>query len=305
VTRRWRAIGFAVPWIVGLSLFTLYPFLASLYYSCTDYSVLQPPTWVGIANYSEMAGDRVFRKVLGNTLLYAGLSIPLNLIVSLALALMMNAVRRGQVIYSVVFYLPHLVPAVASAILWMWIFNGEFGLLNHALTPLVDAANGVRGWLGADPAVRWAAPSWLSSTTWALPALVIMGLWSVGQTAFIYLAKLQDVPRELYEAAELDGANSWQKTWNITLPSISPVIFFNLIMGIIAAFQVFTEPYLMTKGGPAQATYFLPHYIYDSGFTYLRMGYACAMAAILFLVVLTLTLLAFRFAHRHVHYAGR
>ena len=147
--------------------------------------------------------------------------------------------------------------------------------------------------------------AWLADPHWALPALVLMGLWSTGQTAFIYLAKLQDVPVEIYEAAEIDGASTWQKIRYVTLPMISPIIFFNVIMGIIGAFQVFTEPYLMTEGGPAQATYFLPQYIWDNAFRYLRMGYACAMAWILFLIILGLTLLAFRLSRERVYYAGK
>ncbi|MBA3845628.1 MAG: sugar ABC transporter permease [Planctomycetes bacterium] len=306
---RWKHAAFVLPWVIGIGVFTLYPFAASIWYSFTDFSVLAPAVSVGTANYAEMAGDAKFWKTLGNTCLYAALAIPAGLIVSLGLALVMNAVKRGQVIYSVIFYLPHLVPAVASAILWMWIFNAEFGLLNNALRPLFDGANAVRAWL--DPAIAgdakllWAPPAWLSSTTWALPALVIMAMWGVGQTAFIYLAKLQDVPVELYEAADIDGASTWQKIRHITIPTISPIIFFNVIMGIIGAFQVFTEPFLMTQGGPAEATYFLPHYIYDSAFRYLRMGYASAMSWILFLIILGLTALAFRLSRDRVHYAGR
>lgn len=283
---------FALPWIIGLGVFTVYPFCASIYYSFTDYSVLQAPVWIGTDNFAEMAGDKLFWQALGNTFLYAALAIPSGLIVSLGLALLMNATRRGQVLYSVIFYLPHLVPAVASAILWMWIFNSEFGLLNSALAPFLDL-------LGVSP------PAWLSSTTWALPALVIMALWGVGQTAFIYLAKLQDVPHELYEAADIDGAGTWQKIRHITLPTISPIIFFNVIMGIIGAFQVFTEPFLMTGGGPANATLFLPQYIFQTAFTYMRMGYAASMAWILFIVVLGLTVLAFRLSRDRVYYAGK
>jgi multiple sugar transport system permease protein len=293
IKTRSAGLWFALPWIIGLGVFTLYPFGAAIVYSFTDYSVLQRPVWVGLDNFSEMAGDKVFWQALRNTLLFAALSIPSGLIVSLALALMMNATRRGQVLYSVIFYLPHLVPAVASAILWMWIFNGEYGLLNSALRPIFDLLH-----LGPPPA-------WLSSTTWALPALVIMGLWGVGQTAFIYLAKLQDVPHELYEAADIDGASTWQKIRHITLPTISPIIFFNIIMGIIGAFQVFAEPYVMTQGGPANSTLFLPQYIFQNAFTYLRMGYASAMAWILFLIVLGLTVLAFRLSRDRVYYAGK
>lgn len=301
---RWRGLVFALPWIVGLGLFSLYPFLASLYYSFTDFSVLQKPQWIGAQNLGEMAGDSVFWKVLGNTLLYAALAIPSGLIVSLGLALLMNACRRGQALYSVVFYLPQLVPAAASAILWMWIFNAEFGLLNSALQPFYDALNWAVHIFRPDAASK-GPPAWLADPNWALPALVLMALWGVGQTAFIYLAKLQDVPIEMYEAADIDGATTWQKIRYVTLPMISPIIFFNVIMGIIGTFQIFTEPYMMTEGGPARATYFLPHYIWDNAFRYLRMGYASAMAWILFVIILLLTVLAFRLARDRVYYAGR
>jgi len=292
-TRR-KGVMFALPWIVGLGLFTLYPFCASMYYSFTDFSVLLAPKWIGAANFQEIAQDAVFWKVLKNTCLYAGLSIPAGILVSLTLALALNGVKRGQVLYSVIFYLPHLIPGVASAILWLWILNGEFGLLNSALRPILELLN---------PA--WQPPVWLNDTTWALPALVLMGLWGVGQSAFIYLATLQDVPVEMYEAADIDGATTLQKIRYVTIPMISPIIFFNVIMGIIGAFQVFTEPYLMTGGGPDRATYFLPHYIWDHAFRYLRMGYACAMSWILFVVILLLTMVAFRLSKDRVYYAGR
>jgi multiple sugar transport system permease protein len=314
VQSKTKGIWFVLPWLIGLGLFTVYPFAASVYYSFTDFSVLQPAVWVGGANFREMLGDEVFWKVLRNTLVFSAFLVPSALVVSLALALLMNGVRRGQALYSVVFYLPHLVPAVASAILWMWIFNAEFGLLNSFLRPFFDALNWVRVFFDPELVEKmktqadlaWGPPAWLSSTRWALPSLVLMALWSTGQTAFIFLAKLQDVPRELFEAAEIDGASAWQKIRHVALPMISPVIFFNLIMGIIGAFQVFTEPYLMTPdGGPDMATYFLPQYIWDNAFRYLRMGYACAMSWILFLIVLVLTMIAFRAARERVYYAGK
>jgi multiple sugar transport system permease protein len=222
---------------------------------------------------------------------------------SLATALLMNSVRRGQAFYSVIFYIPHLVPPIASAILWMWMFNG--GLLSDLVQPAYDVMNHVRRMFDPDMKEIWAPPSWLGSTTWALPSLVLMGLWSIGQTAFIYLATLQDVPQDLYEAAEIDGATAWQKIRYITLPWISPIILFNVIMSIIGAFQVFTEPYVMTGGGPKRATLLLPAYIWDNAFVYMRMGYACAMSWILFVVIVVLTLIAFRVARNRVYYAGR
>jgi multiple sugar transport system permease protein len=305
VSRRIRALGFVLPWLIGMGLFTVYPFCASMYYSLTHFSVLQEPNFIGFSNYRELAGDEVFWKAVGNTFVYAGLAIPAGLVVSLSLAIVMNACKRGQVIYSVIFYLPHLIPGVVTAILWMWMFNNEFGLINSALQPFFDGTNWVRRLFVPD-AVVWGPPNWLGSPTWALPALVLMALWGVGQTAFIYLAKLQDVPQELYEQAEIDGASTWQKIRHVTLPMISPIIFFNIVMGIIGAFQIFTEPYLISpSGGPARATYFLSHYIWDHAFVNMRMGYACAMAWLLFLIILALTILAFRVARDRVYYAGR
>jgi len=289
---RYKGWLFVAPWVIGLSAFTVYPFCASIYYSFTDFSVLVKPTYVGAMNYQKIYEDDLFWKVLKNTFLYAGLSIPAGLIISLSLALMMNGVRRGQALYSIIFYLPHLMPPVACAILWMWIFNSEFGLLNNALRPILGLVN-------------MSPPSWLGSSDWALPALVVMAMWGVGQTAFIYLAKLQDVPQDMYEAAEIDGASTLQKIWYVTLPMISPVIFFNIIMAIIGSFQVFTAPFMITEGGPDKSTTFMPHYIWDNAFRFLKMGYACAMSWILFLVILALTALAFRLARDRVYYAGK
>jgi multiple sugar transport system permease protein len=194
-------------------------------------------------------------------------------------------------VYRAIFYLPQLVPTVVVAILWTWLFNAEFGLVNHILRPPLSL-------LGASP------PGWLASSSWALPALVFMSMWQVGQMTIIYLAKIQDVPQELYEAASLDGAGFWSKTRHVTLPQISPIILFNVVMAIIGCFQVFTEPYIMTGGGPARATHFLSLYIYKLAFEEYRMGYACAVALVLFLVILGLTMLALRLARGRVYYAG-
>jgi len=298
-----KGLLFALPWLIGLSVFTLYPLLASIYYSFTHFSVLQQPKFIGAVNYLEMAQDEVFWLALKNTFLYAALSIPLSLILSLALAILVNSVKRGQVLYSVIFYIPQLIPGVVAAIVWMFIFGN--GMLSDILQPFFDGANWMRRLFDPELKDLWRPPAWLGSATWALPSLVLMGLWTVGQTAFIYLAKLQDVPAELYEAAEIDGATPWQKVWHVTLPMISPIIFFNTIMSIIGAFQVFTEPYIMTGGGPSRATYFLPMYIWDNAFVTMRMGYACAMAWMLFLVIVVLTVLAFRISRDRVYYAGR
>jgi len=292
-----KGILFALPWIIGLSVFTVYPFCMSLYYSFTDYSVLLPPKWVGLQNFQEMIGDVIFWKVLANTFIYAVLAISFGVVLSLTLSLVMNAIRRGQVLYSVIYYLPQLLPSVVVGILSMWIFNAQFGLLNNMVAPILKVIN-----------PKLEPPAWLIQREWALPAIVAAALWAgVGQTAFIYLAKLQDVSQELYEAAEIDGASTLEKIRHVTIPTISPLIFFNVIMGIIGAFQVFDLPYVITQGegGPDRATTFLPHYIYESAFRNLRMGYACALSWFLFVVILALTVCLFRLSRDRVHYAGK
>ena len=265
------------------------PVCLSLYYSFCDYSLLQPPLFKGLANYRMLWHDPVFRKVLGNTVVYGLLALPLGMLAALGVAMLLNSKIRGVSIYRTIVFLPSLVPAVASAMLWLWLFNSKLGLINTTLNAL-----GV-----ANP------PGWLSDVRWAMPALVLMSFWGIGNSVVIYLAGLQDVPRELYEAAEIDGASSFRHVWHVTLPSISPVIFFNLIMGIIGTLQVFATPFIMTGGGPARSTYFFTMYLYDNAFTYLKMGYASAMAWIQLLMVLALTALAAWSSKRWVHYQGR
>jgi multiple sugar transport system permease protein len=312
---RSKGLMFALPWIIGMGVFSLYPFMSSIYYSFTDFSVLEKPIFIGVDNFKEMARDAIFWKVLTNTVLYAGLSIPVGLAASLTLALLMNNVRRGQAFYSAIFYLPHLIPSVVTGILWLFIFTPGIGLLNNALQPFFDVLNSIRYSLDPSlleyakqhPEAIWGPPPWLSGPAWAVPTLVLTGLWTVGQTAFIYLAKLQDVPHELYEAAEIDGASILQKIRHITLPMISPIIFFNVVMAIIGAFQIFAEPFLIfgPEGGVDRSAYFLPHYIWNNAFQYFRMGYACAMSWMLFVIILALTMLAFRLSRDRVYYAGR
>ncbi|MHC4915616.1 MAG: carbohydrate ABC transporter permease [Planctomycetota bacterium] len=292
---------FVSPWIAGLGLFLLYPFLASVCYGFTDYSVLRPPRFVGADNYTGMATDPVFWKSLWVVLLFALFSIPLGVVTALGLAITLDAGKRGVSVYRAIFYLPQLVPTVVVAILWTWLFNAEFGLVNHLLRVPCGWLNEIFSLEGKEAI---SPPGWLASSRWALWALVFMSLWQVGQMAIIYLAKIQDVPQDLYEAASLDGAGFWSKTWHITLPQISPIILFNVIMAIIGCFQVFTQPYIMTGGGPARATHFLSLYIYKLAFEEYRMGYACAVALVLFLVILGLTMLALRVARSRVYYAG-
>ncbi|MBI4553168.1 MAG: sugar ABC transporter permease [Candidatus Latescibacteria bacterium] len=279
---------FVSPWLIGLVAWELYPILASLYYSLCEYSVLTPAAWIGLDNYRDLFTDEVFWKALSNTGFYAAFALPLDLICGIALALLLNTKVRGMVFYRAIFFVPSLVPMIALAILWLWMFNAQYGVVNYAL-----GAIGLPG------------PRWLVDPAWAKPALVLMSLWGIGRAVVVYLAGLQDVPVHLYESADLDGASWHHKIRHITLPMISPVIYFNLILGIIGVMQVFAVPYVMTGGGPARATLFYTMYLYDNAFTYLRMGYACAMAWMLFLLILGLTLIATKVSERHVYYAGK
>ncbi|MCC6445582.1 MAG: sugar ABC transporter permease [Armatimonadetes bacterium] len=284
---KWGLI-FISPWMIGLSVFTLYPIAASFYYSLCDYSVLQPAYFIGLGNYKDLFTDEVFWITLKNTFVYAMLALPLGLVVAFSMALLLNTGVRGMAFYRTIYFLPSLVPGVAAAILWLWIFNGEYGVLNFVLS-----------WAGIE------GPGWLSDPVWSKPALVVLSLWGVGNAIVIYLAGLQDVPQHLYEAADIDGANTWQKIWNVTIPMVSPVILFNLIMGIIGTFQIFSLPYIMLPGGqPARSAYFYTVYLYDNAFPYLQMGYASAMAWVLFVIILALTFVALKLSSRHVHYGG-
>jgi multiple sugar transport system permease protein len=296
MTRRERqrfftGLGFTGLWIVGLAAFTAYPVAASLYYSFCDYSILKTAVWCGLDNYHELFRDELFWKSLGNTLFFAGLSVPLGTVVSLSLALLLDCDVRGRSFFRVVFYLPSIVPMVAASMLWLWIFNGEYGLLNAALAPVL-------AWFGAHP------PSWLTDPAWAKPALVVMSLWGMGNAMVIYLAGLQNVPRQLYEAAAIDGAGAWRRFWHVTLPMISPVVYFNVVIGLIGALQVFTQPYIISDaangatgthdGSPERSLLFYTIYLFTTAFHDLRMGYASAMAYVLFVIIATLTWIATR-----------
>jgi len=284
---------FISPWIAGFAAFTIYPLAASFYYSLCDYSVLKPPVFVGGANYHELLTDPVLWKSLYNTMYFAVFFLPLATLLAIVLALLLNTGVRGMTIYRTIFFLPSLTPLVALGILWMWMLNGEYGVVNYVLNMVLNP-------LGLQ------APIWLQSTAWSKPAIILMSLWGVGHAVVIYLAGLQDIPKQLYEAAELDGARWFSKVRHITIPLLSPAIFFNVVMGLISALQVFALPYVLTDGtgGPARSTTFYTMYLYNSAFRYLRMGYACAMAWILFLIILALTLLVYRMSRKRVHYGG-
>ena len=285
----WMGLLFASPAILGLLIFTAYPILASIYYSFTSYSVLQPPRWVGLENYRTLlTDDPVFYTTLFNTLYMAVFTIPLSVFVALGLAMLLNLKIRGQAFYRTIFYLPTIVPFVASSVLWLWIYNPQYGIFNALL------------WY-----VGIVGPGWLSDPVWAKPALIIMNLWGVGSWMVIYLAGLQDVPQELYEAAELDGARWWDKTRHLTLPFMSPYLLFSVILMLIGIFQYFTQVAVMTNGGPADSTRVYALYLYQNAFTYFRMGYASAMAWLLFIFVVILTVIIFRTSARRVYYGGQ
>jgi len=285
-----KGLMFISPWIIGFAVFTALPVYLSFQYSLSDYTLLQPPVYEGLSNYRDLAHDPVFWKTLENTLYYAAAALPLAMVISIGLALLLNAKIKGQSIYRTIIFLPSLVPMVASAILWQWIFNTRLGLINFSFAKI-----GING------------PDWLGDARWVMPALILMSFWGVGNTVVIYLAGLQDVPRELYEAADIDGAGPWRRLWNVTLPMISPVIFFNLIMAIIGTLQVFGVPFVLFAGGsgPERSAYFYTMYLYDNAFVNLKMGYASAMAWIQLLIILGLTALAFWSSKRWVHYQGK
>jgi len=282
-----RGLAFCAPWLIGLSLFLIYPLAAAFYYSLCDYSVLLPPVFIGLENYGDLLSDELFWKSLGNTTYYAVGSVALGSLVSLGLALLLNARVKGLALFRTIFFLPSLMPVVAAGILWAWMYNGESGIINAALRSV-----GLPG------------PAWLSDPAWAKPAMIVMATWSAGHAMVIYLAGLNDVPKAIYEAAIVDGANFYHRLIHVTLPMISPVIYFNVIMSTIAGFQAFAQAMVMTgnTGAPDRATLFYVLNLYNVGFQDLRMGYACAMAWVLFLIILALTLLATRLSQRFVSY---
>jgi multiple sugar transport system permease protein len=287
-----KGLAFISPWLVGFSVFLLLPAGLSFYYSLCDYNLIQRPVFVGLDNYRFLIHDGVFWLALKNTLYYGAISVPAGLGVSLGVAILLNRRVIGQPFFRTLIFLPSLVPTIAAAILWKWLFNQKLGLINWALSPICSLLH-VQG------------PAWIDQPRWVIPSLALMSVWSVGNTVVIYLAGLQDVPRELYEAADLDGASALQRLVHVTLPMISPVIFFNLVMAIITVLQVFDIPFMMTQGGPNRSSYLYTYYLYDNAFSYLHMGYASALAWIQLLLVLALTGIAFWSSKKWVYYQGK
>lgn len=279
---------FASPWLLGLLIFILGPTVASFILSFTDYPVIVAPKWTGWSNYVTMfTDDELVWQSLKVTLLYSAGAIPLGLTFSFVLAILLNQGIYGTRLFRTIYYLPAIIAGVPVALVWMWVLNPEFGLLNNALRII-----GIKG------------PQWLFSTQWVIPSFILMSLWNLGVPMVIFLAGLQGIPAHLYEAAEIDGAGILAKFWNITLPMMSPVILFNVVVGIIGSFQTFTPAFIMTNGGPANASLFYGLFLYNNAFKWFKMGYASALAWLMFVIILLLTLLVFRSSAAWVYYEG-
>jgi multiple sugar transport system permease protein len=285
------------PWLLGFILWIAGPMLASLYFSFTHWDLLSTPRWIGLNNYIYLfTQDPDFIQSLKVTFTYAVWELPLAQIVALLAALLVNQKVRGVNVFRTVFYMPSLVTGVGMAVMWLWIFNPDFGILNVILSGIVNLLH-----LGIKPSQL---PGWVASPTWALPSFIIMGLWGFGGTMVIYLAGLKSIPQQLYEAAEVDGANWWTKFWRVTIPMLSPSIFFNVVLGVIGVFQTFDAAYVMTNGGPDNATLFYVMYLYRQGFQNYKMGYASAQAWILFLIIMAVTLIVVKTSRDWVYYEG-
>lgn len=278
------------PWIFGFVVFVAGPLLASIFLSFTKYNVLRPPQFIGLNNYIyAFTKDDLFLPSIMRTFYYALLLIPLAMAGSLLVAILLNNKLVLTTVWRTFYFLPTLTPLIAAALLWRWMLNPDVGMVNYLLSLV-----GIQG------------PGWLSSTDWAIPGLVLMGLWASvgGSRMIIFLAGLQDVPQELLESAEIDGAGTWSKFWNVTLPLITPTVFFNLVLGIIFALRTFDVAFIATNGGPARATWFISLHIYQNAFVTFDMGYAAALSWLFFVVVFGLTYLQFRLSGRWVFYAG-
>ncbi|MFE4711195.1 MULTISPECIES: carbohydrate ABC transporter permease [Paenibacillus] len=281
---------FILPWLLGLVIFTLGPMIFSLILSFSKWDVItgvESIQFVGLDNFKAIFHDELFYQSLKVTFIFALVSVPLFQVASILIALLLNMRSRGMKFFRLIFFMPSVIPAVATSMMWVMIFNPEYGILNKALA-----------WFGIQ------GPAWLQDPSYALGALIVMGLWGVGNTIIIYLSGLQGVPEDLYEAGQLDGAGPLRKFFSITLPMITPTVFFNLIMGIIGGFQYFTQAFVMTNGGPLNSTLFYNLYLYNKAFMEFDMGYASALSWILFLIIMIFTLLVIRSSSFWVHYQG-
>ena len=281
---------FIVPWVLGFLIFTLGPMVASLYFSMTEYNMLRPPRWSGLMNYRRMFfDDPLFWKSVLVTIRYVVMRVPIGVIAALCGAIILNQHVQGRVIFRALFFIPSITPGVVAILVWGYLLNPRYGPVNTMLGRI-----GIEG------------PGWLSDPKWAVPSLAMLGLWGSigGQQAIIFLSALQDIPRSYYEAAEVDGANWFRLQWHITLPMLTPAIFFAIVMSIIGTFQAFTAAYVGTRGGPAYATYFYVLHLYEKAFRHFEMGYASALAWFLAFVLLVLTLIQTKWSARWVYYGG-
>jgi multiple sugar transport system permease protein len=285
----WEAVAFLSPWIVGFVLFIGGPILASFFmsfYRWDPSDLDNPRQFIGLANFRELFRDETLRLSLYNTIVYAAMYIPAAVCTALLLAMLLNQKVPGMRAFRTILYLPTITQGVATFALWRIVYDADNGPINRFLRMFTD-----------NP------PGWLIDPNWSKPAIVLMNLWSVGGMMLIFLAGLQNIPRQLYEAASIDGAGRWRQFWNVTLPMLSPTILLNMIMATIGAFQVFAAAYILTNGGPARSTLFYAYYLFNRAFVYFNMGYASAMAWLLFLIILALTAVQLYYSRKWVHYA--
>ena len=279
---------FISPWLIGFFLFALFPLIASLYYSMTNYDFIREPQFIGLTNYVRLFTiDPDFWTVMYNTIYYVGFGVPLGIAVAFMIANLLNSDIKGRTLFRSVIYIPSIVPAVCTAMVWLFILNVQYGAINGILKT-----------------IGWPTIPFLSSPELAKPSLIMIYIWAQGTAVVIFLAALQDVPRSLYDAALVDGANAWNRFWNVTVPMCTPVILFNFIMGIIWAFQDFTLPFVLTAGGPMKSTEFYVVNLYRNAFVQFSIGKASAMAWILFLIILLFSVILFRTSARWVYYGG-
>jgi len=289
--KKWRqtrlGLLFISPWAIGFAVFYLYPFFATLYYSFTRFTGVGNPVYAGFSNYTELFHDATFRTALFNTFYYTIIEVPLSTAAALGLALLLNMNVRGQAFYRTLFYIPSIVPVVASSLIFVWIFQPSFGIVNSLLSD-----------------VHIEGPAWFFSIAWSKPTFILLGLWGLGQPMVIYLAALQGVPKEMYEVAALEGANAWQRLRKITIPMISPVILFNVVLSLVLSIQYFTQAQVIEAppGSPGNSTMFFVIYYYQQAFEDLHLGYASAMAFMLFVLVLIITVLLLKSSSRWVYY---
>ena len=285
--QRWSGLLFIAPWLITFLWFTLGPFIASIYLSFTNYRFIGLPEWVGLNNYVRLfTDDAKFIRSIINTLYYTAVHVPGIMVMAFFVAILLNQKVKGQPIYRTAFYLPSVTAGVATAYLWILLLQPN-GLVNQFL-----------GIVGID------GPNWLTSSTWAMPALILMSFWGLGTTMIIYLAALQGIPQHLYEAASVDGAGVIRKMWHVTVPMMTPAIFLTAVLQIIGSWQVFTQALIVTNGGPRDSTLFILLHLYRTGFEYFQMGYASAIAWVLFVIILVFTILQFGIARRWVYYEG-